>query len=103
MAASHDVEWVARVTPGAPDAEILRLATTDDRVLLTFDKDYGELAHSVEATAKPAGIILIRGPVPRTRDACRALVAVITERDDWAGHFSVILPGRIRRRPLRYE
>lgn len=73
----------------------------DRRILLTFDKDYGDLAHRKETTALPAGIVLIRSPVPRTRANCRELALVIAAREDWAGSFTVIEPGRIRRRQLR--
>jgi predicted nuclease of predicted toxin-antitoxin system len=62
IAGFHDVQWAAKLTPGALDIEILRRAAVDDRILLTFDTDYGDLAHSVETTVKPAGIILIRSP-----------------------------------------
>src|ERR1043166_6811321 len=67
----HDVEWVGKITPGALDDEVLRQAAKDRRIPLTFDKDYGDLAHRKETTALPAGIVLIRSPVPRTRANCR--------------------------------
>jgi predicted nuclease of predicted toxin-antitoxin system len=101
IAASHDVQWVVRITPGLLDSDVLRRAAMDSRILLTFDKDYGDLAHRSATPMMPAGIILVRSPVPRTREACRDLARLITGRDDWAGHFSVIEPGRIRRRELR--
>jgi predicted nuclease of predicted toxin-antitoxin system len=81
IAASHDVEWVARLTPGILDAEVLRRAGREDRILLTFDKDYGDLAHNSEIAIIPAGIVLIRSPVPRTSEACRALARVIAARE----------------------
>jgi predicted nuclease of predicted toxin-antitoxin system len=99
-AASHDVEWVARLAAGAPDGEVLRRAASAGRILLTFDKDYGDLAHQGDTEIMPAGIVLIRSPVPRTKEDCRRLAAVIAAREDWAGHFSVIEPGRLRRRQL---
>ena len=89
------------LTPGALDAEVLTRAAMDARILLTFDKDYGELAHRSETAVRPAGILLIRSPMPRTKGACHELARVITARDDWAGYFSVIEPGRLRRRQLR--
>lgn len=38
-----DVVHAANVLVGAPDTDILRFAITEDRVLLTFDRDSGEL------------------------------------------------------------
>ena len=100
-AASHDVQSVARLSPGSLDAEVLTRAAMDARILLTFDKDYGDLAYRSEAAVRPAEILLIRSPVPRTKEACQELARVITARDDSVGHFSVIEPGRMRRRQLR--
>jgi len=101
IAASHDVKWVASFMPGVRDREVLRYAAMESRILLTFDKDYGDLAHRSEVPVMPAGIVLIRSAMPRTREACRALALTIAAHADWAGHFSVIEPGRIRRRQLR--
>ena len=100
IAASHDVVSVATLMPGVLDRDVLRYAAADSRILLTFDKDYGDLAYRMETTAMLAGIVLIRSPMPRTREDCRNLALLIAARGDWAGHFSVIEPGRIRRREL---
>jgi predicted nuclease of predicted toxin-antitoxin system len=32
------------VSPGSSDQEVLALAVREERILLTFDKDFGELA-----------------------------------------------------------
>jgi predicted nuclease of predicted toxin-antitoxin system len=85
IAAGHDAEWVGKLSPGAPDGEVLKLAAVDARILMTFDKDYGELAHRSKGMALPTGILLIRSPVPRTRDDCRNFALMIAARDDWAG------------------
>jgi predicted nuclease of predicted toxin-antitoxin system len=50
VAASHDVEWVAKLGPGIPDSEVLSHAATTGRILLTFDKDYGDLVHGSETS-----------------------------------------------------
>ena len=86
---------------GSPDAEVLRYAAINRFILLTFDKDYGDLARRKETNILPAGIVLIRSPVPRTREDCRKLAHLIAARDDWVGYFTVLEPGRMRRRELR--
>ena len=43
-AAGHDVLSIADVDAHAPDEEILRRAVAEDRVLVTTDLDFGELA-----------------------------------------------------------
>ena len=39
----EDVLAVAEVSPGAGDEDVLRLGRTQGRVIVTFDRDYGEL------------------------------------------------------------
>lgn len=97
--AGHDVIWVQAVSPGASDAEVLAMATQGRRILLTFDKDFGELAAG-RRLPETCGIILLRVPMPRFQDAGTRLVELILGREDWFGHFSVVEPGRIRMRRL---
>ena len=61
--AGHDVIWIRTAVPGASDTEVLAWAARDARVLLTFDKDFGELAR---ASTLPAtcGVVLFRIPMP---------------------------------------
>jgi hypothetical protein len=81
------------------DPDVLAWATRDERILLTFDKDFGELARASALPSK-CGVILFRTPMPRPGDIGQRLSKLVTSRDDWAGHFSVIEPGRIRMRVL---
>jgi len=97
--AGHDVAWVRASQPGATDRAVLEWAVRDERILLTFDKDFGEVAResSIPATC---GIVLLRIPMPKASEAGKRIADLIKARNDWAGHFSVIEPGRIRMRPL---
>jgi predicted nuclease of predicted toxin-antitoxin system len=74
-------------------------AAREERILLTFDKDFGELAKG-SALPRTRGVVLLRTPMPRSGDVGQRLTELITARDDWAGCFSVIEPGRVRMRPL---
>jgi hypothetical protein len=98
-AAGHDVVWVRTATPGAADAEVLAQAAREQRILLTFDKDFGELAGRSPAT-RACGIVLVRLPPPRSPESGQRFAALFDARGDWAGHFSVVEPGRIRMRSL---
>jgi len=69
--AHHDVLWIRESFPGMADFDIMKLAVDEQRIIVTFDKDFGELA--VTGTSQiPRGIILLRiskrspGWVPRT-------------------------------------
>lgn len=93
----HDVVWVRAAAPGMSDPDVLAWAIREGRVLLTFDKDFGELARA-SALPSACGVVLFRMPMPRPGDVGRRLAGLIAARDDWAGHFSVIEPGRVRMR-----
>ena len=97
--AGHDVACIAETTPGLPDRDVLARASAEVRILLSFDKDFGDLARH-ERLSAASGIVLMRLPKPASIDAASQLVSVLGSRRDWSGHFSVIEPGRIRQRRL---
>lgn len=97
--AGNDIVWVRTEAPGSKDEEILAWAMRENRALLKFDQDFGELAWRAGLPAS-CGIVLFRIPMPNASGVGTAIAALLGERSDWAGHFSVIQPGRIRMRPL---
>lgn len=99
-AAGHDVAWIKIINPGASDPEVLAWAAREERVLLTFDKEFGELAGK-SALPPGCGVVLLRLPMPKLEDVGKRLAELITARTDWAGYFSVIEPGRVRMRSLK--
>jgi predicted nuclease of predicted toxin-antitoxin system len=60
--AGHDVTYVAELAPGLTDDAVLSLARQESRLLLTEDRDFGELVFRL--MKNPPGIILLRLPVP---------------------------------------
>ena len=90
--------WVRTAAPGASDSDVLAQAVRELRVLLTFDKDFGELAKASKLPSA-CGIVLFRLPMPRPADV-RRLARLVNARDDWAGHFAVVERGRVRMRRL---
>jgi hypothetical protein len=98
-AAGHDVVWVRTAKPGATDWDVLAWAVREERILLTFDKEFGELASRSVLPAK-CGVVLLRTPMPKPGDNGQRLAGLIMARNDWPGYFSVIEPGRVRMRPL---
>ncbi|HEX9697799.1 MAG TPA: DUF5615 family PIN-like protein [Actinomycetota bacterium] len=93
----HDVVWIRTDSPGIGDAAVLQRAADDRRILLTFDKDFGELAGQV-ILPNEVGVILVRNPAGLPRDLASGIVRSVNARDDWGGHISVIEPGRLRMR-----
>jgi predicted nuclease of predicted toxin-antitoxin system len=99
-ASGQDVGWIRTVAPGTSDQEVLARAAREQRILLTFDKDFGELAKD-SSLPNGCGVVLLRIPVPAPQRVGRVIADLILARTDWAGHFSVIEPGRVRMRALR--
>jgi predicted nuclease of predicted toxin-antitoxin system len=98
-AKGHDVVWIRIDAPGSRDEDVLARAVTDGRILITFDKDFGELAFHSHLPAK-CGIILFRILAPSSSFVANAVVTAIESRTDWIGHFSVVEENRIRMREL---
>jgi predicted nuclease of predicted toxin-antitoxin system len=95
----HDVMWVRTDRPGISDTEVLSVARIENRIVVTFDKDFGELAFR---TGLPSteGVILFR-VIPRSPGFIATLaVKALRARSDWAGHFSVVQENRVRMIPL---
>ncbi len=95
----HDVAWIRTDAPGSKDEDVLARAMAEQRILITFDKDFGELAFRSHLPAT-CGIVLFRIPAPSSLFVANAVVAAIESRSDWTGHFSVIEENRIRMREL---
>jgi hypothetical protein len=98
-ASGHDVVWLRKDSPGLSDVEVLRKSIQDKRILLTFDKDFGELTRHI-VVPKTSGVILFRMPLPPAAEAGARLAAIIDGRSDWLGSYSVVSRGRIRMRPF---
>jgi predicted nuclease of predicted toxin-antitoxin system len=98
--AGHDVVWIATIARGMPDNEVFRWAARESRIILTFDKDFGQIARGA-SLPDSCGIILFRIPMPSSTEVGTRLANLVGSRFDWSGHFSVIEPDRVRMRLLR--
>jgi predicted nuclease of predicted toxin-antitoxin system len=83
MASGHDVFWVRTAASGTSDAEIVAWAHREQRIILTFDKDFGELAWRA-GLPMASGVVLFRVPMPPATEIGTALAARVGERTDWA-------------------
>src|ERR1700753_1552101 len=84
-AANHDVAWIRTDSPGVSDRIVLERAVSEQRVLLTFDKDFGELAWRFGLPAQ-CGIVLLRLPMPSPVVVGKAIAQTLEERSDWQGY-----------------
>ena len=92
--AGHDVDWSGDWDEDPGDEAILARANSEQRVLVTLDKDFGELA--ILYGHPHHGIIrLVNFPARQQALACLAVVA--THGDDLvAGAIVTAEPGRMR-------
>jgi predicted nuclease of predicted toxin-antitoxin system len=97
--AGHDVAWVRTEAPGSTEESVLAWAVQEGRILLTFDKDFGELAWRARLPSQ-CGIVLFRLFLLPPDRVGVVLCRILCSRDDWAGKFSVIETGRVRMRDL---
>lgn len=95
----HDVVWIRIDAPGSSDQEVLARAQAEERIILTFDKDFGELAFRFGLLAT-SGIILFRLPLLKPTSLISIVISVLAARSDWSGLFTVVESDRIRIRPL---
>src|SRR5919205_3139730 len=79
----HDVAWVRTDMRGASDQEVIGRAVSDDRVLVTFDKDFGYLAFRIGVPAS-CGIVLFRLSPTSPDTIAETALAVLESRNDWA-------------------
>ena len=56
--AGYDVVWVREIRRGMNDEEIISLSIDESRVIMTFDKDFGELIY--RSRRRVLGVILVR-------------------------------------------
>ncbi|OHB66792.1 MAG: hypothetical protein A2V70_17615 [Planctomycetes bacterium RBG_13_63_9] len=95
----HDVLWVRTESPGASDEANLALAVSQQRVLITFDKDFGNLVFHLGRAAS-CGIVLFPVETRSSAAAAKRIVEVLESRADWPAHFSAVEDVRIRMVPL---
>jgi predicted nuclease of predicted toxin-antitoxin system len=95
----HDVLYVAEAISGLSDAEVIALALREQRLLLTEDKDFGDLVFRREYSVP--GVVLMRvGPENPSLKVIRLSAAITRFGEALFGRYMVIEEGRFRSRRL---
>jgi len=91
----HNVIDIASVAPRSDDAEVLRRAREIDAVLITGDKDFGELIYRQRLHS--SGILLLRlSGLPRVAKINAVFEAIQQHGQRLKGAFAVLSPGLLR-------
>ncbi len=97
----HDVLFAAEAAPGTADSDWTAHAEREQRIILTSDKDFGELVFRDCQTSY--GIVLLRMDdltVPEIVARLQVVWSVIEANP--AGRFIVITENKVRVRPMPF-
>lgn len=95
----HDVFAVIEQMKSAADPVVLNRAFADGRILITEDKDFGDLVVRQGLGVDGVVLLALRKMSPSSTTK-RVIDAIIVDLDKLAGRFTVIEPGRTRSRPI---
>ena len=94
----YDVLAVAEITPSIPDTNVLAQANRRADLLLTADKDFGEIVFRQRQVTSGVVLIRLEGLSPEAK--ARVVSGAIREHvEEIPGAFTVISPGMVRIRP----
>lgn len=94
--AGHDVIYIADTEPSIPDNVVFDRANENSAVLITGDKDFGEIVFR-EKRLLSNGVILLRLSGLSAPSKIDTILAAVEEhKSELLNSFTVISPGRIR-------
>lgn len=95
----HEVLYVAELEPSIPDNIVFDRANERSALLLTEDKDFGEIVFR-DGRLSSGGVVLLRLAGLSVERKTRIVSDAFRENDlRFLDHFTVISPGKIRMRP----
>ncbi|BBD60107.1 hypothetical protein NIES2109_29020 [Nostoc sp. HK-01] len=98
--AGYDVAYGSEDAPGAEDSLVLERAVREERIILTFDRDYGELIYRLRMPV-PMGVVYFRYfPASPEEPAQNLLDLLNVEGLVLEGYFTVFERTQLRQRPL---
>jgi predicted nuclease of predicted toxin-antitoxin system len=99
-AAGFEVESIREIAAGSPDPDVLAHAREHGQILVTFDRDFGELVYRFGALA-PAGIVYLRLSPADPEEGGRVLRDLLGRSEiQLLGRFTIVDRDRVRQRPF---
>lgn len=96
-----DITSIMEDSPGIKDTEVLARAVKEERIILTFDRDYGELIFR-RFLPKPIGVIYFRYQPFTPEEPAQHLMRLLNEKDlKLERMFTVLERNKLRQRSLR--
>ena len=100
--AGYDIFSISEEFPGVPDEDVIEITNKNNAILLTADKDFGELVFRKGEVIK--GVVLVRiFGVSQLEKKEMVLDAFNNHAEDFAQRFTVITKKKIRIKPMPIE
>jgi len=91
----YDIKCVRDINPTADDSEILRLAVKENRMVITMDKDFGELVYN--SGRLHSGVLILRLEDADSGQKVKIMKKILAEYSDKLhGKFCVFQGERLR-------
>ncbi len=97
--AGHDVISVTEHSPGISDEAVLQIAHDEKRIVVTFDRDYGELIF-LRQHPLPDGVLYLRFTPRSPLDPAAYLDILVSSGIELYGKFTTADKEKVRQRPL---
>ena len=94
-----DIISVADFSTGLSDQDVMKTAIRENRVIITFDKDFGELI--VKRRLKPPGLIFLRLTEISPTEVAGRIKDLIKRQIVLDGNIVVVQDDRVRVAPMR--
>lgn len=95
-----DIEHIGETNPSVSDEEVMKMALQEERIIITFDNDYGELVFKRRMPA--AGVIFLRiqdFPPELPAELIKNLLSI--KEISVKGFFTVLEEGKLRQRKIQ--
>ena len=90
-----DIKSVLETNPGGDDAIVLSLANRENRILITTDKDFGELVYVAKLIN--SGVILLRLKNDSSKNKLKVLKSLFNSRlKELKKTFTVVTESKVR-------
>jgi predicted nuclease of predicted toxin-antitoxin system len=100
LANGYNTKWIPDLDRRMVDEKLLELASREKRILVTNDKDFGELTFRQKRVS--AGIVLFRVKGQNSRDKVRLLRKLLLAHGNrLRGYFTVVTRKKVRFIPMK--
>lgn len=98
----YNIKYVSTENAGISDEDVIELANAEERILITFDSDFGDLIFKKKKVIK-TGVIFLRLGQFMPDEPGAILISLFKENKlDFTGKISVVTKETVRQRVIKY-